>query len=150
HNDIEHDASVVHLDCPASIEIQQSLVDDFAAHVMKAVSAAAGRNVAEADVVVTEHEMALTRIRREKLLFPLNSFHANIACGELAAVLGVWNKTVDRKEAVPLSWIRMLFAKERLPDGRSPDHVETLCTAMKSMRAMKAEMKKIQDEVAAA
>ncbi|KAJ7859354.1 Chloroperoxidase [Mycena olivaceomarginata] len=155
HNGIEHDASVVHLDCPAGqkyapIEIQQDLVNDFAMHVMKAASAAAGRKLAEAEVVVTEHDMILTRIRREKLSPPLGSLHADLGRGELAAILGIWNKTVDGKQGVPLTWIRTWLATERLPDGWSPDHVETLRAVMKGMSAMKAEMKKIRDEEAAA
>ncbi|KAJ7799911.1 Chloroperoxidase [Mycena olivaceomarginata] len=122
HNGIEHDASVVHLDCPAGqkyapIEIQQDLVNDFAVHVVKAASTAAGSKLAEAEVVVTEHDM---------LSPPLGSLHADLGRGELAAILGIWNKTVDGKQGVPLTWIRTCLATERLPDGWSPDHVETL------------------------
>jgi O-succinylbenzoate synthase len=76
--------------------------------------------------------------------------HADLGRGELAAILGIWNKTVDGKQGVPLTWIRTWLATERLPDGWSPDHVETLRAVMKSMSAMKAEMKKIRDEAAAA
>ncbi|KAF7368186.1 putative sterigmatocystin biosynthesis peroxidase stcC [Mycena venus] len=151
HNAIEHDASVVHLDCPAGqkyapIEIQQDLVEEFVVHAMKAASAAAGRRIAEADILVTQQDMVQTRIRREKLSPPLDSFHADLGCGELVAIFGIWSRTVDGKQGVPLSWIRTWFATEKLPDGWSPDHVETLRAVLKGIRAMKAEMKKIRDE----
>ncbi|KAJ7874553.1 hypothetical protein B0H14DRAFT_2283545, partial [Mycena olivaceomarginata] len=110
-------ASVVHLDCPAGqkyapIKIQQDLVNDFAVHFVKAASAAAASKLAEAEVVVTEHDMVLTRIHRESCHPPLGSLHADLGRGELAAILGIWNKTVDGKRGVPLTWIRTCLATE--------------------------------------
>ncbi|KAJ7821055.1 Chloroperoxidase [Mycena leptocephala] len=155
HNVIEHDASVVHLNCPpgekyAPIAIQQDLVNDFVEHIMQAASAAAGRELAEAEVVVTTHNMAGTRIRREMLSKPLDIMHADIARGELAAILDIWNRTVDGKQGVPLPWMRTWLSLERLPEGWRPDHTQTLCGLLKRINAMRAEMKKIRDEEAAA
>ncbi|KAF7334493.1 hypothetical protein MVEN_02278800 [Mycena venus] len=155
HNAIEHDASVVHLDCPpgekyAPIAIQQDFVNDFAEHVRQAASTAAGRELAEAEVVVTMHDMAATRVRRESSSKSLDVIHANIASGELAAILDIWNRTVDGKQGVPLPWIRTWLSLERLPEGWRPDHTQTLRNQLKGVKAIRAEMKKIRDEEAAA
>ncbi|KAJ7747445.1 Chloroperoxidase [Mycena maculata] len=155
HNGVEHDASVVHLNCPpgqkdAPIEIQSDLVDEFVASVVEPASAAAGRELPEADVVVTGHDIVRTRIRREKLSKPLDAVHAEIARGEMAIILGVWNKTVDGNEGIPLPWMRTWLAEERLPEGWRPDHVQTLRDVVKRSSAMRAEMKKIRDDEMAA
>ncbi|KAJ6599888.1 Chloroperoxidase [Mycena vulgaris] len=155
HNVVEHNASVVHLNCPpgekyAPIAIQQDLVNDFAEHIMQAASTAAGRELAEAEVVVTTHDMAATRVRRESLSKPLDVMHAVFAQGELAAILGVWNRTVDGKQGVPLPWMRAWLSLERLPEGWRPDHTQTLRGILKCIGGMRAEMKKIRDEEAAA
>ncbi|KAJ6464852.1 Chloroperoxidase [Mycena sanguinolenta] len=151
HNAVEHDASVVHVDCPegqkyAPIEIHADLVEQFATHVMKAASEGAGRRLSEADVVVTNNDIVRTRIRREKVCRPLDSTHAEIARGEMAIILGVWNKTVDGKQGAPLQWMRTWLADERLPEGWHPDHVETLRSVIKRATALRTEMKKMQDE----
>ncbi|KAJ7500037.1 Chloroperoxidase [Mycena latifolia] len=155
HNGVEHDASVVHVDCPlgqkdAPVTIQPALVDDFAAHVVDAASAAAGRALAEEDVVVTGHDIVQTRLRRERLSKPLDAMHAEIARGEMAIILGVWNQKVAGKEGVPLPWMRTWLAAERLPEGWRPDHVETMREVVKRASAMRAEMKKIRDSEAVA
>jgi len=155
HNAVEHDASVVHLNCPpgqkdAPIEIQPALVDQFAASVVEAASASAGRKLSEADVVVTGHDIVQTRIRREKLSKPLDAVHAEIARGEMAIILGVWNQTVEGKEGIPLPWMRTWLGEERLPEGWRPDHVQTMRDVVKRSSAMRAEMKKIREDEAAA
>lgn len=155
HNGVEHDASVVHLDCPsntkdAPIAIQPELVDDFATHVVQDASASAGRALSEAEVVVTANDIVRTRIRREKLSKPLDAMHAEIARGEMAIILGVWNQTVDGREGVPLPWMRNWLGTERLPEGWAPDHQETMRSVVKRASAMRAEMKKIRDGETAA
>ncbi|KAJ7736150.1 Chloroperoxidase [Mycena metata] len=150
HNGVEHDASVVHADCPsgqkdAPVAIEPKLVDEFASEIVKTASASVGRELAEAEVVVTGHDIVRTRIRREKLSKPLDAMHAEIARGEMAIILGVWQKTVEGKEGVPLPWMRTWLGTERLPEGWSPDHVQTLRDVVKRSGAMRAEMKKIKD-----
>lgn len=81
---------------------------------------------------------------------PLDVMHADIAWGELAAILDIWNRTVDGKQGVPLPWMRTWLSSERLPEGWHPDHTQTLRGLLKRISAMRAEMKKIQDEEAAA
>ncbi|KAJ7469779.1 Chloroperoxidase [Mycena galericulata] len=151
HNGVEHDASVVHLDCPpgqkdAPIEIQPALVDEFTASVVEAASERAGRTLSEADVVVTGHDIVRTRIRREKLSKPLDAVHAEIARGEMAIILGVWNQTVQGTEGIPLPWMRTWLGEERLPEGWRPDHVQTLRDVVNRSGAMRAEMKKIRED----
>ncbi|KAJ7124311.1 Chloroperoxidase [Mycena epipterygia] len=143
HGGVEHDASVVHLNCPpgqkdAPVQVQPALVEDFA------------RNV-EADVVVTVHDIVMTRIRREKESKPLDAVHAEIARGEMAIILGVWNKPAPATatEGAPLSWMRRWLGEERLPDGWRPDHVQTMRDVVKRASAMRAEMKKLRAAEAA-
>jgi len=155
HNGVEHDASVVHANCPpnqkdAPVEIIPELVEEFTSDVVKAASASAGRELTEAEVVVTGHDIVRTRIRREKLSKPLDGMHAEIARGEMAIILGVWNQTVDGKEGIPLPWMRDWLANERMPEGWQPDHVHTLRAVVKTASAMRAEMKKIREDEAAA
>ncbi|KAJ7249779.1 Chloroperoxidase [Mycena haematopus] len=151
HNGVEHDASVVHVNCPAGqkdapIEIQPELVEEFTTDVVRAASETAGRQLSEADAVVTGDDIVRTRIRREKLSKPLSAMHAEIARGEMAIILGVWNKTVNGTEGVPLPWMRTWLATERLPEGWRPDHVETFQSVVKRATALRTEMKKIRDK----
>jgi hypothetical protein len=151
HNGVEHDASVVHVDCPAGqkdapIAIQPELVEEFTTSAIGAASRTAGRDLTEAEVLVTGHDIVRTRIRREKLSKPLNAMHAEIARGEFAIILGVWKKTVDGTEGVPLPWMRTWLADERLPEGWRPDHLETLRDVMKRATALRTEMKKIRED----
>ncbi|KAJ7668949.1 Chloroperoxidase [Mycena rosella] len=155
HKAIEHDASVVHANCPsgqkyAPVQIQPALVEDFVVHVVDAASVGAGRTLSEAEVLVTGHDIVQTRLRREKLSKPLDAVHAEIARGEMAIILGVWNQNVGGKEGIPLSWMRTWLADERLPEGWRPDHVQTMRDVVKRSSAIRAEMKKIREGEAAA
>ncbi|KAJ7190760.1 Chloroperoxidase [Mycena pura] len=152
HNGVEHDASVVHLDCPpgqknAPIEIQPELVADFAAHVVeRAREDSCSMEVEERDVFVTERDIALTRVRRERLSEPLSAMHAEMARGEMAIILGVWHQRVDGAEGAPLQWLRTWLAEERLPSGWKPDHVNTLMDVMHRASAIRKEMNRIREE----
>ncbi|KAJ7828453.1 Chloroperoxidase [Mycena olivaceomarginata] len=155
HNAVEHDASLVHVDCPpgekyAPPEIHPELVNDLAKHVRDAASATAGRELTEAEVAVDGHDVTRARLRREKLSKPLDAVHAEIARGEMAIILGVWEQTVDGKEGIPLPWLRTWLAEERLPEGWRPNHVQSLRDVMKRSSAIREEMKKIREEEAAA
>ncbi|KAJ6616837.1 Chloroperoxidase [Mycena sp. CBHHK59/15] len=155
HGGVEHDASVVHADCApgeryAPIAIHENLVSDFATHVVQRASDAAGAELSEGDVVVTGHDIVQTRIRRERLSKPLDAVHAEIARGEMAIILGVWEKTLTvggREETgVPLPWMRTWLGRETLPAGWRPDHVQSLLDVIRRSKAMRTEMKKIRAE----
>ncbi|KAJ6540178.1 Chloroperoxidase [Mycena vulgaris] len=155
HGAIEHDASIVHVDCPAGqkdapIEIQPDLVDEFATQVVAAASAAAGHVLAEEEVAVMVEDVVRTRIRRERLSKPLDKLHAEIGRGEMAIILGVWNRTINGREGAPLAWMRTWLGEERLPEGWHPDHVETRRDLMTRVSTIRGEMKRIRSEEAAA
>ncbi|KAJ6540215.1 Chloroperoxidase [Mycena vulgaris] len=155
HGGIEHDASIVHIDCPAGqkdapIEIHPDLVDAFATQVVAAASAAAGHVLAEEEVVVMVEDVVRTRIQRERLSKPLDKLHAEIGRGEMAIILGVWNRTINGREGAPLAWMRTWLEEERLPEGWHPDHVETLRDLMTRVSTIRGEMKRIREEEAAA
>ncbi|KAJ6596147.1 Chloroperoxidase [Mycena vulgaris] len=155
HGGVEHDASVVHVDCPAGqkdapVAVHPKLVDEFARHVVEAASSGASHTLPEAEVVVTGHDIVQTRLRREKLSKPLDALHAEIARGEMAIILGVWQQSMGGREGAPLPWMRTWLGEERLPEGWRPDHVETMHSVVKRASAMRAEMKKIREGEAAA
>jgi len=158
HNGVEHDASVVHLNCPpgqkdAPIEIVPELVEEFTSSIVRDASEKSGRELSEAEVLVTGHDIVRARIRREKTSKPLDAVHAEIARGEMAIILGVWNQKPadkDGEEGIPLPWMRTWLADERLPEGWRPDHVHTMRAVVKCASAMRAEMKKIRKEDPAA
>jgi hypothetical protein len=156
HNRVEHDASAVHHDCPPRVRlaptaIDQGLLNDFARHVVEDASADIEGELPEDEVVVTGEDIVRLRLRREATLAkPLDPLHGEIARGEFAIILGVWNKTVKGREGVPLPWMRMWLGQERLPDGWRPDHVQSFRDVVKRAGAMRAEMKRIRDGDAAA
>ncbi|KAJ7617858.1 Chloroperoxidase [Roridomyces roridus] len=137
HGGVEHDASVVHRDCPAGqkdapIEIIPELVDEFT------------RNVK--DALVTNEDIVETRIRRERASPPLDPMHAEIARGEMAIILGVWARSADGVEGVPLPWMKLWLGQERLPEGWRPDHTETLRSVVKRATALRTAMNKMKKE----
>ncbi|KAJ6596153.1 hypothetical protein DFH09DRAFT_858156, partial [Mycena vulgaris] len=67
-----------------------------------------------------------TRLRREKLSKPLDAMHAEIARGERAIILGVWQQSIGGRKGAPLPWMRTWLGEERLPEGWRPDHMETM------------------------
>ncbi|CAK5268306.1 unnamed protein product [Mycena citricolor] len=156
HGRVEHDASVVHEDCPpdqkdAPIKVHPELVNAFATHVVQSAAIKVGRGVetmAETEVVVTGDDIVQTRLRREKLSPPLDPLHAEIARGEMAIILGVWEQTVEGRKGVPLPWMRRWLGEERLPDGWKPDHVQGLLDVVKRSTAMRNEMNRIREEEA--
>ncbi|KAJ6527954.1 hypothetical protein DFH09DRAFT_1186125, partial [Mycena vulgaris] len=93
-------------------------------------------------------DVVRTRIRRERLSKPLDKLHAEIRHGEMAMILGVWNRMINGKEGAPLAWMRTLLGEERLPEGWHPDHVETLRNVTTRASMIRGEMKRIREEEA--
>ncbi|KAJ3746831.1 Chloroperoxidase [Lentinula detonsa] len=133
HNRVEHDASLVHLNTPLGhkygpVEIQEEwvpmLVNDIQPPTLFNSPEFLTTFVDEADV-------GRMRARRQHDILPkkLDPVHAEVARGEMAIILGVWNSEYQRKhegkqvkgesrekQGIPLQWLLQWLAEERLPD----------------------------------
>ncbi|KAK7046117.1 hypothetical protein VNI00_007120 [Paramarasmius palmivorus] len=93
--------------------------------------------------LVSSADVGRMRVRRQREILPkkLDAVHEEIARGEMAIILGVWEKetyvendeadpvntvVVKRKKGIPLPWLLTWLAEERLPEGWKPDHVQGL------------------------
>lgn len=104
-------------------------------------------------------DVAIARVRREKQSPTLDGMHAEIARGEMAIILGVWEQKGQGKVGVPVGWMRDWIGHERLPEGWMPDHVQgffdvvnrskTIRGAMISLRDTETEAKTIADQTSA-
>ncbi|KAJ3798781.1 Chloroperoxidase [Lentinula aff. detonsa] len=80
---------------------------------------------------VDEADVGRMRARRQHDILPkkLDPVHAEVARGEMAIILGVWNSEYQRKhegkqvkgesrekQGIPLQWLLQWLAEERLPD----------------------------------
>jgi hypothetical protein len=81
------------------------------------------------NVLVDEADVGRMRARRQKAILPhkLGWAHAEIARGEMAIILGVWNEKHGGKTGIPLPWLLQWLSEERLPevpvDGASAEEV---------------------------
>lgn len=159
HGQVEHNASLVHYDTPlgdtfAPIEIHEDLVDKLLEDVKTGAPEAS-----DATKLMNATDVAIARVRREKESPTLDGVHAEIARGEMAIILGVWEQKGNGKVGIPVEWMREWIGHERLPEGWKPDHVQGLFDvvkrsaairdAMKSLRKAEAEAKSIADQTAA-
>ncbi|KAL1741741.1 Chloroperoxidase [Schizophyllum fasciatum] len=128
HGAVEHDASLVHEDARgrryAPTRIHPRLVTelaDEALHTYRDDDKFRGEDGEE--VVWTPYHAACARVRREKAAPTLDAVHAEIARGEIAIMLCVWDYALDEARpcdelrGIPLSWWLKFLAEERLPDG---------------------------------
>ncbi|GBE78877.1 hypothetical protein SCP_0200740 [Sparassis crispa] len=165
HNCIEHDASLVHPDVAhrdeyAPLHPAPHMLDAFLAH------AADGALMTPADV-------ARARVAREaSYARPMDALHAEIARGEMAIVLLLFNnpppapspapappprsllaalkRTKDAEPAplplpgVPVEMLRTWMHEERLPNGWAPYHQLSLTRVVQTSRAIRAAMRALQ------
>jgi hypothetical protein len=97
------------------------------------------------DTLVSAADVARMRKRREQEILPktLDSVHAEIARGEMAIVLGIWERTLSSngqtKSGVPLPWLLTFLAEERLPEDGTwrPDHVQSLWGVVQRSKAIR-------------
>ncbi|KAJ7589939.1 Chloroperoxidase [Mycena floridula] len=141
HGGLEHDASLVHLDCPVGqqyppIEVQKDLVQELLKDAQ----------TKDGEAILDEEAGARARIRREKQSPPLSSFPASIAKQEIALILGVFGKGSEAKEGVPLSLVMPWLEEERLPAGWKPDHKQTLRDVLRRSKIIGKAMERIQAE----
>lgn len=162
HNGVEHDASLVHRDCPAGEEypshhIIQDWVKDLISDVRPIpkrapASAEAGEWAFLNDPVMDEDDVARARVRRERLSPKLDCVHAEIARGEMAIILGVWSRASTssegetEKSGAPLAWMLDWLKYERLPDDWKPNHRQTLVDVIHRSKKMRLAMEGFRDE----
>ncbi|KDQ51950.1 hypothetical protein JAAARDRAFT_184569 [Jaapia argillacea MUCL 33604] len=151
HNHIEHDASLVHDNTPlgkkfASTHINSTLLETFLG------ASATGTHISLNDI-------ALARVYRESQTTtpPIDAFHAEVARGEVALVLGIFGAPSSdgafgtaSSEGVKIDWIKEWFGSERLPIGWAPTHLQTLRQTVASSSGLRAAMGDIAQAIAGA
>ncbi|PCH41809.1 hypothetical protein WOLCODRAFT_137592 [Wolfiporia cocos MD-104 SS10] len=169
HNAIEHNASLVHPDVEprdeyAPIDMHERMLEDLLAFAS-----------ASADgFLMTHNDVARARVAREaEYLAPMDRLHAEIARGEMAIVLNLFNnpdpapgpaappKTLLGKlkralrpaahrapplPGVPTDLLRVWMHQERLPDGWRPYHKTGLLRVVHMSSKLRATMNKLQEE----
>jgi len=151
HNCIEHNASLVHDDCPSTEEYAPIGV------VPALLDALVGRGWSDekkpsADDLLEIEDVAKFRLRRENECGPVDGVHAEIARGEMAIALGIWEHKVGSHAGIRKDWLRDWFEHGRLPNGWRPTHSQGLRDTVRrssKLRDMMAQMKAAQHPVQA-
>jgi len=151
HNAIEHDASLVHQDTPkgqtyAPIEIDHSLVDALVSDVKPSSLEIEKSSDPTAKFLMNYEDVARARIRREKQCRPVDSLHAEVARGEMAIILGVWEVKTKNKVGIPVDYIKRWIGEEKLPDGWKPDHTQGLLDVIRRSKDIRLAMDQIRKE----
>jgi hypothetical protein len=149
HNAIEHNASLVHHDTPevqtyAPIDIDHSLVDALVSDVKP--SPAEIKENPDAKFLMNYEDVARARIRREAECKPVDSMHSEIARGEMAIILGVWEVKTEDKVGIPVDYLKRWIGEERLPDGWKPDHTQGLLDVIKRSSQIRGAMNKMKED----
>lgn len=148
HNVIEHNASLVHHDTPegqefAPIGIDQGLVDDLMNDVKPEKEG--GVNAKSGESLMNAIDVARARIRREKDCKPVDSVHQEIARGEMAIILGVWETSTKDKVGIPAEWMRRWIGHEKLPDDWKPTHKQGLLDTIQRSKAIRTAMEEMRN-----
>jgi hypothetical protein len=124
HNRIEHDASLIHPDTNrgetfAPIHINQRMLNECMRWITtRPAEGSAAKQ--EVDVIRAE-DVARARINREKRSMPLDGTHAEIARGEMAIALLVFDNPSSlfrgAISGVPKEWLKEWLSLERMPQG---------------------------------
>jgi len=149
HGAVEHDASLVHHDTPpgqvfAPIQIDQTLVTELINDVKPTKDGPQNAEAPEQQPLMNALDVARARIRREKLSKPLDKVHAEIARGEMAIILGVWETNSKDKVGVPAEWMRKWIGHEQLPEGWKPTHTQGLLDTMQRAKAIRTAMEEMR------
>jgi len=145
HGRVEHDASLVHRDTSkgqkyAPISINQRLVDRLIADAKTGDEEGEGPEAGDRRTLMDASDVARARIRREKQSPPLDGMHAEIARGEMAIILGVWETKAGKNVGVPVEWMREWIGHERLPKDWKPTHVQGLLDVVRRSSAIRLAM----------
>ena len=151
HDAIEHNASLVHHDTPkgqtyAPIEIHPSLVDALVSDVKPNSAEVAQSSDPTAKFLMNYEDVARARIRREAECGPIDALHSEIARGEMAIILGVWEVKTKEKTGIPMDYFRRWISEERLPDGWKPDHTQGLLNVIHRSSQIRSTMAKMRKE----
>lgn len=151
HGAVEHDASLVHLDTPqgqefAPIKIQPGLVKDLIDDAKTGNEEAEGEEAGDRRILMDASDVARARLRRQKSSPTLDGLHAEIARGEMAIILGVWETKAGSNVGVPVEWMREWMGSERLPSDWKPTHVQGLFDVVKRAKAIRSAMEQQQKE----
>ncbi|KAG6868292.1 hypothetical protein C0993_005368, partial [Termitomyces sp. T159_Od127] len=146
HGKIEHDASLVHRDTPvgqqyAPIEVEEELVDLLADDAKTGSEGEGGERT-----LMDARDVARARVRREKQSPRLDAVHAEIARGEMAIVLGVFEKHEGTNVGVPVEWMREWMYHERLPKEweRDGTHVQGLLNVISRAKSIRLAMQSLE------
>ncbi|KAF8148857.1 hypothetical protein B0H34DRAFT_668138 [Crassisporium funariophilum] len=151
HNKVEHNASLVHHDTPegeefAPIEIDEKLVEALSQDLKPSAADIEASSNPSARLLMNTDDVARARIRREKECKPVDSLHAEVARGEMAIILGVWETKTDGKVGIPFDDLRRWLGQERLPDGWKPNHVQGLRDVIKRAKGIKLAVERLRAE----
>jgi hypothetical protein len=155
HNAIEHNASLVHNDTPsghiyAPTEIHPSLVDALISDVKPSLSEIQKSSDPSAKFLTNHEDVARARIRREAECGQIDGLHAEIARGEMAIILGVWEVKTKDKTGIPVDYFKRWIEEEKLPDGWKPDHSQGLLNVVMRSSQIRSAMAQMRKEQAAA
>jgi len=160
HGGVEHDASLVHKDTVPGhsyppLEIEESWVGNLVGDVRPAVNGYDEKVAMKAhpsawrvfatkeynDTLVSAADVGRMRKRRELEIEPktLDGVHSEIARGEMAIVLGMWEHTSAGKSGIPLPWLLTFLAEEKLPEDGNwrPNHSQGLLDVVKRSKAIR-------------
>jgi hypothetical protein len=151
HNAVEHNASLVHHDIQegetyAPIEIDHSLVDKLISDIKPSSNDVDDNPDPTAKFLMNYEDVARSRIRREAECKPLDGVHAEIARGEMAIILGVWEVKTKDKVGIPVDYFKQWIGEERLPEGWKPDHTQGLLDVIKRSSQVKSAMSRMKEE----
>ena len=151
HNAVEHNASLVHHDIPegqtyAPTEIDHSLVDLLVSDVKPSSAEIKDSPDPTAKFLMNYEDVARARIRREAECKPLDGVHAEIARGEMAIILGVWEVKTKNKVGIPVDYLKRWIGEERLPDGWKPDHSQGLLDVIYRSSQIRKAMEQMRKE----
>lgn len=152
HGGVEHDGSLAHADAAPGDDYAPTSVDTGRYEEAMGWMCEGGGEVIDADDVVR------ARVNREKYCPPLDPVHAEIARGEMAIAVRVFNhpsaNPFSAKKGIPVEWLREWLAKERLPLRGTwrPDHKVGFLTVVRQasdMRHAMVQIRKVEGETAA-
>ncbi|EPQ59866.1 Cloroperoxidase [Gloeophyllum trabeum ATCC 11539] len=147
HNHIEHDASLVHANTAPQHAYAPTQVVPALLHQLFAFAAPQSNYTR-----FTLSSIAKARVLREyQTNDTIDAFHAEVARGEVALVLGIFGAAstdignLDEKAGggIDVALLETWFGQERLPAGWAPRHVQTLTGTVQLSKAIRAQMQKI-------